>query len=96
MPRITRDLAARLARKLAADDTWDDAREVCDSATSRELHAVQLDLLTVWAIEARLAASTLAPERRSRLRDLIRMKATVAEIGAVFGTVAAERTQAAV
>lgn len=84
MPRITRDLAARLARKLAAADTWDAAREVCDSATGRGLHAAQLDMLTDWTVEARVAAD-LAPERRGRFRALAHKGTTIAELAAVFG-----------
>ncbi len=86
MPRITRDLAARLSRDLGPSDTWHDARDALDLATHRGLGAVQLDLLTVWAIEARADASSLAPERRGRFRFLVRMGATVAELAAVFGT----------
>lgn len=89
MPRISRALAARLARRLNPDDTWDDAREVCDFATGCELHAVQLDMLADWTIEARVGASSLAPERRGRFRLLVRARAKVAELQAVFGTLPA-------
>ena len=92
MPRITRALAARLAPTLGPADAWQDARVALDLATGGELHAAQLDLLTVWAIEARVAASSLAPERRGRFRFLVRMGATVAELAAVFGLVPAPET----
>ena len=46
----------------------------------------------MWAIEARVAASSLAPERRGRFRFLVRMGATVAELAAVFGLVPAPET----
>ena len=61
MTRITRDLAARLSRDLGPSDTWHDARDALGLATGGALGPVQLDLLTVWAIEAR--AENLADAR---------------------------------
>lgn len=94
MPRITRDLAARLSATLAPADAWHDARAALDAATGGTLGPVQLDMLTVWAIEARVAASSLAPERRGRFRFLVRVGATVAELAAVFGTLAPDEAAA--
>lgn len=95
MPRITKALAARLARKLDRDDTWNDAREVCDFATGGELDATRLDLLADWTIEARLAARSLSAPRRPRFWLLVHMNATVAELGAVFGFADAETAEMA-
>lgn len=56
MPAITRERAAKLARKLPPGLTYEEARDEIDLLTGGDLDATQLDLLTDWTIEALGAA----------------------------------------
>src|SRR5690606_14063722 len=57
--KISKELAAEVAKKLRDDMDYDTARDAVDQATYGELDPWQLDKLTDWATDA----ARLAPER---------------------------------